>query len=58
MINLLTVLLMHGLLGVMFWRLWWRDDLDKEPQPGKLAARREPASSSETSSISTGPRAD
>ena len=48
MINLLTILLMHGLLGVMFWRLWWRDDLDKEPQPGKPAARGKAASSSDT----------
>lgn len=39
MIDILTVLLMHGLLVVMFWRLLWRDDLDKEPQPKKPSVR-------------------
>ncbi|ANU06926.1 hypothetical protein [Paraurantiacibacter namhicola] len=33
MIDIATVLLMHGLLLVMFARLLTRDELDKEEQP-------------------------
>lgn len=39
MVDYFALALSHGLLALAAWRLLWRDDLDRDPEP---AAEREP----------------
>ncbi|MEO1922608.1 MAG: hypothetical protein ABGW84_12075 [Sphingomonadaceae bacterium] len=34
MVNIATLILTHGLMVVMVWRLVFRDDLDSDPPAG------------------------
>ncbi len=34
MVDYFALALSHGLLALAVWRLLWRDDLDRDPEPG------------------------